>query len=96
MILEQAILNVLPDQTAQFELAFEQAQQIISRMPGYIDHELQRCIENREQYLLLVKWETLEDHTVGFRTSAEYLKWKELLHHFYNPFPKVEHYTRIF
>jgi len=96
MILEQAILNVLPGQTDKFEFAFKQAQQIISGMPGYIDHELQQCVENPDQYLLLVRWETLEDHTVGFRGSGEYLKWKELLHHFYNPFPKVEHYTRIF
>jgi heme-degrading monooxygenase HmoA len=96
MILEQAILNVLSGQTDEFELAFKQAQQIISRMPGYINHELQRCIENPDQYLLLVRWETLEDHTVGFRGSDEYLKWKELLHHFYNPFPKVEHYTQLF
>lgn len=96
MILEQAILNVLSGQTDEFELAFKEAQQIISRMPGYINHELQRCIENPDQYLLLVRWETLEDHTVGFRGSDEYQKWKELLHHFYNPFPKVEHYTQLF
>ncbi|MGY0037408.1 antibiotic biosynthesis monooxygenase family protein [Pedobacter sp. NJ-S-72] len=56
----------------------------------------ERCIENPDQYLLLVRWETLEDHTIGFRGSDEYLKWKELLHHFYDPFPKVEHYTQLF
>ncbi|QNK63507.1 antibiotic biosynthesis monooxygenase [Pedobacter sp. PAMC26386] len=96
MILEHAILNILPGKTAEFELAFKEAQQIISRMQGYVSHELQRCIENQDQYLLLIYWQTLEDHTIGFRTSVDYLKWKALLHHFYDPFPKVEHYAKIF
>ncbi|KIO74719.1 antibiotic biosynthesis monooxygenase [Pedobacter lusitanus] len=95
MILEQVILNVIPGQTDEFELAFKQAQQIISGMPGYISHELQRCVESPDQYLLLVRWETLEDHTVGFRESDEYQEWKKLLHHFYHPFPKVEHYIQV-
>ena len=63
--------------------------------PGYISHELQRCVENRSRYLLLVRWVTLEDHTVGFRTSPEYQRWKALLHHFYDPFPTVEHYEKV-
>ncbi len=95
MILEVAILNVKPGQTAVFEAAFAQAQQIISKMPGYIEHELQKCVEITDQYLLLVRWQTLEDHTIGFRQSAEYQQWKALLHHFYEPFPTVAHYERI-
>jgi heme-degrading monooxygenase HmoA len=61
-------------------------------MPGFISLELQRCVEIRNRYLLLVKWSTLQDHTIGFRTSSEYQEWKALLHHFYDPFPTVEHY----
>ena len=61
-------------------------------MKGYISHQLQRCIEKENRYILLVNWETLEDHTVGFRSSDEYQEWKKLLHHFYDPFPTVEHY----
>ena len=53
---------------------------------------LQKCIEVDNRYLLLVYWQTLEDHTVGFRRSPEYQTWKKLLHHFYDPFPTVEHY----
>ena len=95
MILEVAVLNVKPGQSADFEAAFSAAQSIISSMNGYISHELQRCVENPDQYLLLVRWETLEDHTEGFRKSEPYLRWKELLHHFYSPFPTVEHYEAI-
>ncbi|MCP5100870.1 MAG: antibiotic biosynthesis monooxygenase [Chloroflexi bacterium] len=93
MILEVAVLNVIPDQTTAFEQAFTQAQLIISQMQGYIAHELQKCIEIENQYLLLVKWETLADHEEGFRKSAEYQEWKALLHKFYDPFPTVEHYS---
>jgi heme-degrading monooxygenase HmoA len=96
MILEAAILNVREGETATFEEAFGQAQSIIESMPGYVSHQLQRCIEASNQYLLLVNWESLEDHTVGFRQSAEYQEWKRLLHHFYEPFPNVEHYVPVF
>ena len=92
MITEIAILDVRHGQQGEFEKAFKEAQKIISSMDGYISHSLQKCIENPGRYLLKVKWRTLEDHTIGFRESKEYLSWKELLHHFYEPFPVVEHY----
>ena len=92
MILEVAILNVKNDLTDDFEKAYLKAQQIISNMKGYISHELKKCLEVPNKYILLVNWETLEDHTIGFRESKEYQEWKELLHHFYDPFPTVEHY----
>ena len=95
MILEAAPLNVKPGQEAAFETAFLQAQRIISSMPGYVSHELQRCVERPGEYLLLVRWRTLEDHTAGFRGSAQYQDWKRLLHHFYDPFPVVSHYEAV-
>src|SRR5262245_39435490 len=96
MILEQAILNVISGQEAAFEAAFDEAKTIISAMPGFISLELQRCMEVKSRYLLLVRWDTLEHHTVGFRTSADYQRWKALLHHFYDPFPMVEHYEKVY
>lgn len=95
-ILEVAILDVLPGEEDAFETAFSQAQAIIASMDGYLGHELQRCVETRNRYILLVRWQTLEDHTVGFRQSPEYQDWKALLHHFYDPFPVVEHYETVF
>ncbi len=95
MILEVATLDVRPGQEAAFEAAFREAQTIIAGIDGYISHELQRCLEHPSRYLLLVKWETLEDHTVGFRGSPQYGQWKALLHHFYDPFPTVEHFARV-
>ena len=96
MILEVAILDVKPNQSTEFEAAFKQAQEIICAVPGYQSHQLQRCLENSNRYILLVNWNSLTDHTEGFRQSAPYQKWKALLHHFYDPFPRVEHYESIF
>jgi len=95
MILEKATLDVTPGREAEFESAFSQASSIIASMDGYISHQLQHCMEAPNRYLLLVQWETLEAHTVGFRGSPEYQEWKKLLHHFYDPFPTVEHYEMV-
>jgi heme-degrading monooxygenase HmoA len=95
MILEVAVLNVRTGQGQAFELAFSRAQQIISSMPGYLSHQLQRCIEVPGRYILLVNWRRIEDHTIGFRQSDQYQEWKSLLHHFYDPFPTVEHYESV-
>jgi heme-degrading monooxygenase HmoA len=96
VILEAAILNVKPGHEAAFEKASDEAKSIIFSMPGFISLQLQRSMETSNRYLLLVEWERLEDHTIGFRQSPQYQQWKKLLHHFYDPFPMVEHYEKIF
>jgi heme-degrading monooxygenase HmoA len=96
MITEIALLKIRPGQSAAFEEAFAGAQTIIESMNGYIQHELQQCLGKDDKYMLVVRWRTIEDHTVGFMQSKEYSEWKKLLHHFYDPFPEVEHYKRIF
>ena len=93
MILEAAILDVISGREKEFEDAFAKASPIITSMDGYISHQLQHCIEAPNRFLLLVQWETLEAHTVGFRGSPEYQEWRKLLHHFYDPFPTVQHYV---
>jgi heme-degrading monooxygenase HmoA len=95
MVLEVAILDVKPSQSQEFEAAFSQAHTIISSMKGYVSHQLQKCLEKPNRYILLVNWQTLEDHTQGFRGSAGYQEWRRLLHHFYDPFPDVEHYEIV-
>ncbi|HEX4224419.1 MAG TPA: antibiotic biosynthesis monooxygenase [Pseudonocardiaceae bacterium] len=94
-VLEVARLNVRPGQETDFQAAFAQARSSIEAVPGFVELELRRCLETRNRYLLLVRWQTLEDHTVGFRQGPNYPRWKELLHHFYDPFPEVEHYEEL-
>jgi heme-degrading monooxygenase HmoA len=95
VILEIAPLQIRRGQGQAFESAFRQAQTIISSMPGYIEHQLQRCLEDDHQYVLLVKWRSVADHEQGFRNSPQYQQWKTLLHHFYEPFPTVLHYASV-
>lgn len=95
MILEVAPLQVRAGQADAFEAAFREARAILASMPGHLSHELQRCLERPNEYVLLVRWRSLEDHQVGFRQSAGYQEWKRLLHHFYDPFPTVLHYEAV-
>ena len=95
MITEFAVLYIKENESPLFENAFSEAQKIISKMKGYIEHELQKCIEEKNKYILMVRWNTIEDHKEGFRKSEEYNEWKMMLHHFYDPFPVVEHYKKI-
>jgi heme-degrading monooxygenase HmoA len=95
VITEQAVLDVKPGSEAEFEAAFERAKAIVVSMPGFQALRLLRCLEAPHRYLLLVEWQRFEDHTVGFRGSTEYEEWKALLHHFYDPFPVVEHFTLV-
>ena len=95
MILEVAILFAKKGEEKQFEKDFEIAGQYISSIQGYLGHSLRKCIEQKNKYILLVDWEKLEDHTISFRQSEHYLEWKKLLHHYYDPFPIVEHFEMI-
>jgi heme-degrading monooxygenase HmoA len=95
MILEAAPLQVKPGESRAFEAAFREAQSIISAMPGYRSHELQRCLEREGHYLLLVRWDSVAAHEEGFRRSPQYQEWRRLLHHFYDPFPTVLHFEDV-
>ncbi|MET4782631.1 antibiotic biosynthesis monooxygenase [Glaciihabitans sp. UYNi722] len=94
-ILEQAILPVKPGQEADFEKTFDEARHIVAGMPGFRTLTLSRGIETPSDYLLLIAWDTVEHHELGFRGSPEYQRWRELLHRFYEPFPKVEHFVEV-
>ena len=95
MILEVAPLRIRAGQADAFENAFREAQEIISAMPGHVSHELQRCLERPNEYVLLVRWESIEAHEVGFRGHPRYQEWKALLHHYYDPFPTVLHFEAV-
>ncbi len=95
MILEHAVLDVRTDQHENFEAAFAAARPLIIAAAGCRSVRLERCIESPGRYLLLVEWERLEDHTQGFRRSVVFEEWRRLLHHFYDPFPVVEHYEAV-
>ncbi len=92
MILDSALLDVKPGEEAAFEAALQEARPLIAATSGFRSIAVRRCIETPNRYLLLVEWDSLEDHTIGFRQSARYAQWRDLLHRFYDPFPRVEHF----
>jgi heme-degrading monooxygenase HmoA len=95
MVLEQALLPVKAGEELEFEAAFGKAKAIIAGVSGFRSLTLSRCIERPGNYLLLVEWDRIEDHTEVFRGSAAYEEWRGLLHRFYDPSPIVEHYTLV-
>jgi heme-degrading monooxygenase HmoA len=97
LILEQAILSVIPARAAAFEVAMREAHAIIRTMDGYEGHELYKCIDGdcTSQYLLLIRWRRLEDHTVGFRNSPQHDEWKRLLSPFYSAPSAVKHFQEV-
>jgi heme-degrading monooxygenase HmoA len=95
MILEVAVLSIQPAQTAPFESAFTEARKVISAAAGFLSLQLQRCIETEGRYLLLVQWQSVEHHMVGFRGSPQFQRWRELLGPFFAAAPAVEHYQAV-
>lgn len=96
MILEAALLSIRAGEESAFEKALEKASAVIVTSPGYLSHQLHRCIETTGRYLLLVRWETLEAHTVGFRQSPSFAEWRSIIGPFFAAAPAVEHYELAF
>jgi heme-degrading monooxygenase HmoA len=95
VITEHALLEVVPDRVGEFVEAMERAKVLIAGSPGFVSLRVERGVEQPNVFLLLVEWERLEDHTEGFRGSGAYRQWREALHHFYDPFPTVEHFEAV-
>ncbi|WP_028048616.1 antibiotic biosynthesis monooxygenase [Cellulomonas sp. URHD0024] len=94
-VLEHALLPVRAGQHEAFERALEQALPLLAEIPGFRGVRVSRSVESPGSYLLLMGWESVEAHTVGFRGSPQYARWRDLLHHFYDPFPVVEHFVVV-
>jgi heme-degrading monooxygenase HmoA len=95
VITEHALLEVIVGQEGAFLEAMEKAKTLIAASPGFVSLRVERGVERPDCFLLLVEWERLEDHTEGFRESAAYQEWRAVLHHFYDPFPVVEHFEAV-
>ena len=95
MITEHALLDVVPGRELEFVGAMQRAKSLIAASPGFVSLRVERCLERPSRFLLLVEWECLEDHTEGFRRSPTYEEWRAALHHFYDPFPVVEHLEAV-
>jgi heme-degrading monooxygenase HmoA len=95
MVLEHALITVRPDSHDEFETAIAKAREVISGAPGFLSFALHRGIEHPDRYLLLVGWDTLEDHTVGFRESPAFVEWRSHIGPFFDSPPSVDHYDPL-
>ena len=92
MVLEVALIDVLPGREDEFAAAYRKGHEVLATTPGCRSVRMTRGVESASRFVLLVEWDSVEAHEVGFRGSAQYVEWKAALHHFYDPFPVVEHF----
>jgi heme-degrading monooxygenase HmoA len=91
-IVEHALLHVAAASAGAFESAMEMALPLISASEGFEGIEVRPSTDTPGTYLLLVHWRSIDDHRVGFRSSARYQEWRKLLHPFYDPVPEVGYF----
>ncbi|WPB58235.1 antibiotic biosynthesis monooxygenase [Xylophilus sp. GOD-11R] len=93
MILEHADIRITPGRNAEFEEAIHRGlNTVIAKARGFRSARVMRGIESTERYLLMIEWETLEDHTVGFRESPLFTEWRGIVGPFFAGPPTVEHF----
>ena len=93
MILETAKISILPDKHHEFEAAVSTAvSQVLTKARGFISINVLKGIEEKDSYLLHITWKTLEDHTIGFRESELFVKWREIIGPFFAAPPVASHW----
>jgi heme-degrading monooxygenase HmoA len=95
MVIERAHIDVKPGDEAAFTAALREARAVVASSPGFRSVTLARGIEQPSRFLLLVVWDKLEDHTVGFRESERFTRWRELIGPYFASAPDVEHYDPV-
>jgi heme-degrading monooxygenase HmoA len=95
MILEVAIMKIKPDRIAEFESVFPKAAAVSASTPGYISHELQRCVETPGKYFYMIRWETMDAHLVNFRQSPRREQFRNLLADFWAEPNFTEHFEPV-
>lgn len=95
MILQSSMLKVKPGKASEFESSFRKSQSLLAGTRGYISHELHKCVEQEDRYMLLVQWQTLGDHAVGFKHSPARAEWESYLQDYYERETETDHYVRI-
>lgn len=93
MVLELAIIHIKKGANTDFEKSLKKAQAVICQSDGYLSHEFQKCVEEDNKYILLIKWKSLEAHNVGFRESELFQTWRGLIGSYFSEPPHVQHYN---
>ncbi|MBI1891504.1 MAG: antibiotic biosynthesis monooxygenase [Burkholderiales bacterium] len=96
MILEIADIRIQPGKQAEFDAAIVRGlTQVISKSPGFKGYKVNKGVESPERYILMIFWETLENHTVDFRSSPLFAEWRSIVGPYFAGQPAVEHFTLL-
>ena len=95
MVIEHALMQIVPGQEAAFETALPGALEVIGSAPGCRSARISAGLESPSCYLLLVEWDTLEAHVEGFRGSELFARWREIVSPFWAELPTVEHFSPV-
>ena len=94
MILEVADIRIPPGKNSEFEAAIARGlQTVVAKCKGYRSHQVHKGIEWRERYLLMIRWDTVENHTVDFRQGPLFAEWRAIVGPFFAQPPHVEHFA---
>ena len=96
MILELADIRIHPGRGAEFDAAIVKGvETVISKARGFRGYKVNRGVESPDRYVLMIFWDTLENHTVDFRNSPAFGKWRAIMGSFFAKPPTVEHFTLL-
>jgi heme-degrading monooxygenase HmoA len=95
MVLEHAVITIRPGTGAEFEAALAEARHYIAATPGFRSLALHRGVERPDEYVLLVEWDTLEDHLVGFRESDRFTAWRSIIGPYFESPPVGSHLSPV-
>jgi heme-degrading monooxygenase HmoA len=96
MILELADIRIRPGQQQEFDAAIVRGvSQVISQAKGFCGYKINKGIESPERYVLMIFWDTLENHTVDFRQSPAFQQWRAIVGPYFAAPPAVEHFTLL-
>lgn len=96
MILELADIRIQPGKQTEFDAAIQRGvEQVISKAKGFRGYKVNKGIESLERYVLMIFWDTLENHTVDFRQSSAFQEWRAIVGPYFAAPPVVEHFTLL-
>jgi heme-degrading monooxygenase HmoA len=96
MILEVADIRIAPGKQAEFDAAIKHgAETVISKAKGFRGYKVNKGVESPERYLLMIYWDTLEDHTIAFRQGPLFPEWRAIVGPFFAQPPVVEHFELL-
>ncbi len=96
MILELADIRIVPGKQAEFDIAIQHGlETVIAKAKGFRGYKVNKGIESAERYVLMIFWETLENHTIDFRNSPAFAEWRAIVGPFFAAAPTVEHFNLL-